>query len=651
MKNILLLLLICSLITPKLSAHNFCAEQRQKNTHILNAAKTALASPLLDDYDVKYVILDLQINPLNTFIQGNALTTAMTQRSMSTYAFELNDSLTIDSAKFNGIPVATSHIASNVQGISLGTPLSAGNLFSVQIYYHGSTPNGNGFFTHGLNHYSLPHGVNITFSLSDPNLARDWWPCKQSLTDKIDSARLWFTVPAGYMAGSNGRLRAVTPMGGPNFRYEWSTYYPIEYYLISVSAAPYVLHQQRLRFSGSGDTMAVQHFVYDTAYYMPSMRAALDSTPQVIDYFSQLFGRYPFWKEKYGHCIAPLSGGMEHQTMTTLGVNLPTYLIAHELGHQWWGDHVTYSSWRDVWLSEGWASYCEQLFKEHFQGDTAALLHRKGVFARVMSGAGGSVIVDDTTNVYRIFDSRLTYDKGAAVAHMLRYIAPSDSVFFSGLKAYQQHFAFGLANTDSFQKVMEAAYGFSLDTFFTQWVYGQGYPIYSGSWNQRDSDVYIELRQAGSSPSNTPLFSMPLDLQLTTPGGADSIVRVYFDQATQQFHLRWARQINGFNIDPGDNIVNWTNAISKDPSLGLSGEKKTGMYVAPNPSDNGFWMLHGITYTSRLVLCDMSGRVVWEKEKAKGNLEISNSQLPVGVYHLQVYHTGTPDVGFLLEKR
>ncbi|MBS1614521.1 MAG: hypothetical protein JST06_00200, partial [Bacteroidetes bacterium] len=456
---------------------------------------------------------------------------------------------------------------------------------------------------------------------------------------------------AGYMAGSNGRLNAVTPVGGPDFRYEWTTFYPIEYYLISVSVAPYVLHQQRLRFSGSGDTMAVQHFVYDTSYYMPTMRAALDSTPLVIDYFSQLFGRYPFWKEKYGHCLAPLSGGMEHQTMTTLGVNLPTYLIAHELGHQWWGDHVTYSSWRDIWLSEGWASYCEQLFKEHFQGDTAAQQHRAGVFARVMSQAGGSVIVDDTTNVYRIFDSRLTYDKGAAVAHMLRYLAPSDSVFFAGLKNYQQHFAFGLANTDSFKNVMEAAYGFSLDTFFTQWVYGQGYPIYSGSWNQRDSDVYIELHQNGSSPSDVSVFSMPLELKLFSNNGSDTIVRVYFDQVTQQYHLHWAAPMNGFSIDPGDNIVNWTNAISKDPRLGVNTEKKSGLNVSPNPSDIGFWSLRGLAHESHLILCDLSGQVVWEKVKAIGNQEINNRQLPTGIYHLWVMLPGDQTKGFLLEKR
>ncbi len=177
--------------------------------------------------------------------------------------------------------------------------------------------------------------------------------------------------------------------------------------------------------------MLVQHFIYDTASLYPVIKSAIDSTPGMVDYFSTLYGRYPFWKEKYGHCTAPLGGGMEHQTMTTLGA-FTTPLIAHELGHQWWGDCVTYGSWRDIWMSEGWASYTEQLYIEHFRSVAAAQAYRTTVFNRVSGSPGGSVYVDDTTNVYRVFDSRLTYDKGAAVAHMLRYIAPGDAAFLPG---------------------------------------------------------------------------------------------------------------------------------------------------------------------------------------------------------------------------
>jgi aminopeptidase N len=380
------------------------------------------------------------------------------------------------------------------------------------------------------------------------------------------------------------------------------------------------------------------------------MAAALDSTPYMVDYFSQLFGRYPFWKEKYGHCLAPLLGGMEHQTMTTLGVNLPAVLIAHELGHQWWGDNVTYSSWRDIWLSEGWASYCEQLFVEHFQGTAAAKTYRSTVFNRVMVQPGGSVIVDDTSDVYRIFDSRLTYDKGAAVAHMLRYIAPGDSVFFAGLKDYQQRFRYGLANTDSFRKVMEAAYGRSLDTFFSQWVYGQGYPAYSGSWNQKGSDVYIELRQTTSAPASVADFAMPVELKLNSSSG-DTTIRVYLDRAQQLYHLSWAQPMSGFSIDPDDNIVNGTGSITNDPALAVSSQQAHGISIMPNPSSSGSWQLRGLRAGSTLLLYDMSGRLVWRSDNTSGDAAIDNRQLPAGIYALKVQQPGVPEAGFVLEKR
>src|SRR5690606_36725812 len=98
--------------------------------------------------------------------------------------------------------------------------------------------------------------------------------------------------------------------------------------------------------------MLFQNYVYPNEEHFNFWKASIDSTVLMIDYFSELFGRYPFWKEKYGHCLVPLGGGMEHQTMTSQG-NFNTSLTAHELGHQWFGDEVACGSWHDIWLNEG----------------------------------------------------------------------------------------------------------------------------------------------------------------------------------------------------------------------------------------------------------------------------------------------------------
>jgi aminopeptidase N len=644
MKKIFLLVALC-ILTTYLYARHACADNRVRY-RALTTAKAAIASPLLDQYDVKYVKLDLSMSHLNTTISGNAITSAVVVSSMSKYVFELKDNLTIDSVKFNGTLMSVSNLATDVKAVTLASPLAPGAGFTAQVFYHGTPLSGTGFFTQGLVHAVLGTGTNITYSLSDPYLAKEWWPCKQSLLDKIDSADLWFTVPVVAKAGSNGRLAGTTIIGS-NVRYEWKTRYPIEYYLICASVAPYIDHSQMLHFSGSADSMPVQHFVYDTATFMPQYGAAIDSTPYMVDYFSTLYGRYPFWKEKYGHCIAPLGGGMEHQTMTTLGV-YSTPLIAHELGHQWWGNCVTYASWLDIWMSEGWASHNEQLYVEHFWGAAAAKNYRTLVFNRVMGGAGGSVYVDDTTNVYRVFDSRLTYDKGASVAHMLRYLAPNDSVFFSGLRAYQQKYAFRTATTDSFRAVMEAAYGRRLDTFFNQWIYGQGYPIYSGSWNQKGNDVYILLTQNTSYPGSVAAFALPLVLQLKSAAG-DTLVKVYFDNAQQLYHFTWGSTMTDFVIDPNNDVVNKSGIITNDPALSALSITQGRISIFPNPATES-WHISGLAKGSAMRLVDAFGRLVWQNENAPQSLIIANRTLPAGVYTLQVLAPDSSYTSYKLEK-
>jgi len=153
-------------------------------------------------------------------------------------------------------------------------------------------------------------------------------------------------------AGSNGVLTAVTRTDATHLRYEWKERYPIDYYLISASVAPYVDYSYYVHFTGSYDSMLVQNYIYPNVLSSTYYKHVIDSTGMMIDYFSTLYSRYPFWKEKYGHCMAPLSGGMEHQTMTTIGYFSPT-VVAHELSHQWFGDNATCATWSDIMMNEG----------------------------------------------------------------------------------------------------------------------------------------------------------------------------------------------------------------------------------------------------------------------------------------------------------
>ncbi|MBS1772833.1 MAG: M1 family metallopeptidase [Bacteroidetes bacterium] len=616
-----------------------------------SGAKTTSATPEEDYYDVQYLKFDIKLTNTSTAVSGNVITVAKATASMNVYAFELNNTLIIDSAKINNVilPVATT---GDIRKITLGSALSSGTTFTAQVFYHGSTAAGTGqFFIHGLNPV-VDNGFTLMYSLSDKDLASDWWPSKQSIQDKVDSVDMWVTVDDTLKACSNGLLKKTTIMPGNQLRYEWKTIYPIDYYLIMVAVAPYNEYSYQMHYTdGSNDSMLIQNFVYNTpGSFTATAKAALDSTGLIVDYFSSKFGRYPFDKEKYGHCMSPLGGGMEHQTMTTMGTGAysDVTLISHELGHQWWGDNVTYANWAEIWLSEGFASYCEQLFVEKFRGAQAFYDYRTKVFNNAMVPTG-SVYVDDTTSVGRIFNTALTYKKGASVVHMLRYLAPNDSLFFVVLKTYQQQFKNGFALTTDLKHIAEQTYGTSLDSFFRQWVYGEGYPRYAAKWAQQGSTVVIEIDQTTTKSTSVPCFWMPLEIKLKSVAG-NRIIKLYNNTPTQTFVTAWDSTLTGIEIDPNNHVLNSLGAITQDQSI--LNVKKTlvdnDLTVSPNPAEDE-WLVEHIPANAFCTLTDISGMVVWSKV-CSNTIAIPAKQLPKGNYSFSVRAAGVEPKSLILVK-
>lgn len=604
-----------------------CAHVKTK--HFNQLAKTTVASPLEDNYDVKYVQLDVSVTNQDNSINGNATTRALVVVPMlSDYVFELHPMLTVDSVKING-QLHTVSSAGYVRTIALTNQLPQNTMFTAQVFYHGQPPNNSGI----KRQQSFSWGAWVTYTLSEPYGSRDWWPCKQSLQDKIDSSDIWITVPNNLKAGSNGVLKAITPIGSTHSRYEWKERFPIDYYLLSLAASTYVDYSYYMHFSGSNDSMLVQNYVYSNSGTLPWFQDIIDSTGMQVDFFSGLFGRYPFWEEKYGHCMAPFAGGMEHQTMTSLGFFEST-LIAHELGHQWFGNHVTCATWADIWVNEGFASYSEYLFRENYYGSNDAFNFMHDVHEDVKSQPGGTLYVDDTTDDARIFDGRLTYNKGNSVVHMLRFVAGNDNDFFQVLKDYQQQFANSTATTEDFRAVAEQVTGQNLDTFFTQWVYKEGYPIYSATWNQVGNQVFVQLNQTTSKPISVATFATPIELRLQSPQG-DTIVRVYNNLPVQNFSFTWEKNMNGMAVDPAEWLLRQVNTISHDITLNVDELALSEIKVYPNPATDN-WIASGIGSASKLLLTDISGRVLWKQEAGSHAVNIPAATLATGLYLLRI---------------
>lgn len=626
-----------------------------KMIHHQAMAKTTVASPLEDQYDVKYVKLDLAMTNQSTTLSGNALTRAVVMApSLAEYAFELAPPLIVDSVKIDGQAVAFS-TSGVLRTATLPASLGNGTLFTAQVFYHGQPVSGTLFNIKGINNLTSPSwNTEATFTLSQPYNANEWWPCKQSLRDKIDSTDIWLTVGNNLKAGSNGVLQTVTPMPGSRQRFEWKHRHAIDYYLLSAAVAPYIDYSYYVHFPGGNDSMLVQNYVYANPQTLPFWKDEIDSTGRMILHFSELFGRYPFWKEKYGHCMAPLGGGMEHQTMTTQG-NFEATLTAHELGHQWFGDHVTCGTWKDIWLNEGFASYAEYLFVREFRGSTAAFSNMQNVHNTVMFDEDGFMLpdgtlyVDDTTSAGRIFDSRLSYNKGSAVIHMLRFVAPDDARFFQLLQDYQQQFAHSTATTEDFKALAAQVYGRNMDTFFNQWVYGEAFPSYQLKWNQLNGQVHSVLLQTSMKPSSVPLFHTPLEIRFSTPQG-DTTIRIYNDKAVQNFSFDWSKPVASVHIDPDNWILNHVSAIDKDPTV-LS-VRETGLesvQVQPNPTRN-YWTITGLPGEVSWQLNDLAGRMVGAG-KGNGSVRVESGNLPSGMYLFRVSRSGEGAVTLKLVKQ
>jgi aminopeptidase N len=482
--------------------------------------QTIVKSNASSNFDVTYYRCEWKTDPAVRYISGKVTSYFFVDANSDNIVYDLSDSLHVDSVKQDDHLLSFLQSDNSVQ-INFSESSALKKLDSVTVYYHGRPPDtGFGSFVN-----SVHDNVPVMWTLSEPYGSRDWWPCKNGLDDKADSIDVFITAPALYTSVSNG-LRQSEIISGNEKTTHWKHRYPIASYLVCMAVTNYAEFENHVE---TGNT----NLLMQTFCYPESLEMFQQNTPLVLaslQYFSKIFGPYPFIKEKYGQVQFGWGGGMEHQTSSFI-VSPEESLMAHELAHQWFGDKITTGSWHDVWLNEGFATHLASMDMENKYPLTVTDT-RKQEIANITSVPNGSVFVDDTTSVDRIFDSRLTYTKGSHLLYMLRWIL-GDSVFFNGMRSYfnDSSIAFGFATTKDFQRNLEKVSGKNLDYFFHDWFYGQGYPSYNVMWTQVDNDfVRIIMSQITSDPSVN-FFALPVALQ--------------FKNATQQKTIVLNNESNG----------------------------------------------------------------------------------------------------------
>ncbi|MGC9343322.1 MAG: M1 family aminopeptidase, partial [Bacteroidales bacterium] len=353
----------------------------------------------------------------------------------------------------------------------------------------------------------------------------------------------------------------------------------------------------------------------------------IDATGDMILLFNDIFGLYPFHEEKYGHSMAPMGGGMEHQTMTTLQT-FNFDLVAHELAHQWFGDNVTCGSWQDIWINEGFASYSEYLAREFLQGLPEAQAWMDNAHGYALNATDASIYLteDEAKNASRIFSFALSYKKGAAILHMLRNEINNDEVFFAIFKEFQVRYKDSFAIAEDFKTVVNDMTGEDYSWFFDQWYYGKGHPLLQATWKLRADSLYIDTYQ-GSSSDDPEFFRMHIDFLVDFADGTDTLLRVLQDEPEEKYSFDLEKEVKNIQIDPYSKNLMVASLYEYIPENSL-------IEVNPNPVKDYLYIDFQNPATSKSVLLsDLQGKIIFNRELGEiSSTELNLSMLAGGIY-------------------
>ncbi|PID88939.1 MAG: hypothetical protein CSB02_00020 [Bacteroidia bacterium] len=592
-----------------------------------------------DTYNPHYMHMKMDVHSDRVDIAGDISTYAkVTSAQLDTIYLELNQAFSLDSIKLNDV-LTTSYTFENSEiFIVLDTPLNQGDDFKINVCYHGAVPAGMATDYSGVAHFYLglykTHGA---FSHSEPFGARHWFPVRQSLQYKIDSVYQEYTCPTGNMVGSNGVLEQITANNDSTTTFHWKTRYPMAYYLISFAVSDYMEYNVYAKPAQlQGDSILIQNFIYNDPKCLNFYKDDIEASVGIMEVFCEKFGLYPFYKEKYGNCLAS-NAGMEHQTMSSVG-NFDFHLNAHEMAHQWFGDNITCGTWSDIWLNEGFAIYAEVVAKEFLVGHDAAIYYMERLQRSAMRAKNGSVYVPEDEVYYgdkgRIFSLLLTYYKGGCLIHQLRYLINNDDTFFGFLQHYIDAFRDQMITTDQFRDALEDYTGLDLHSYFEQWCYGQGYPTYSVACEQGEGGhAHFTITQTTCNTA-TPFFDLPLEIKvLYANEQGDSTFRMPITANTSYFDIQLPYQVDSILIDPNHWIINKVGEVS----VGIDElQNDLDLVVGPNPAQNYLQVHFKKTNTPMNIdIFDISGQLMQSYRLYQSGQHIDISQLPNAYYLIQ----------------
>lgn len=491
--------------------------------------------------DVQHYIFRVSLSDENDALAGETtVTVRFLKDGLTSFWLDLASAaggkgMTVSDVTSAGAPVAHSHQNDRLT-LTLSPAAKSGELRSFNVKYGGVA-------AEGLKIVANKFGERCFFSVNWPDLAHQWLPTVDHPSDKATSEFL-VTAPSKYQVVANGLLRETIDLGDGRRLTHWKQSVPIATWLNNIGVAQFAVEHYG---TGAGVPLEAWLFHQDLD---PGLITFAEPEREAIAFFNERIGPYPY--EKLADVeAAGMGGGMEHASEIFFGQgsvngrpNLS--LVAHETAHQWFGDSVTEKDWDDVWLSEGFATYFQELTTEHFEGRDAfvagLIRNRRTVFSTEKRMPGVAVVQEKP---WKGIPNGIVYQKGGWVLHMLRGQIGTDK-FWTGIREYYRRYRDGNASTLDFRHVMEETSGEDLGWFFQQWIYRAGSPVVEGGWtyDQAAKKIRIDLTQTQSGDA----YRLPLEVGVK--GQKARIEKIEMTAKKQNFEIASEEEPASVELDP-----------------------------------------------------------------------------------------------------
>lgn len=405
------------------------------------------------DLDLTYQLPDPAPAPLEGRLDGVATIELRATQDLRRFNLDLRG-LTATRVVVNGKSMSFDQVENELR-ISPRPMLKSGSSATVKVTYGGTTTRPTDIEGALYGWVTTRDGAMV---VSEPDGSATWFPVSDHPTDKA-TYTFEITVPEGSVAVANGLLEGSETADGWT-TWTWDAPDPMAAYLSTATVGDFELST----YTAANGTPIID--AVDPGL-PPANSANLALTSDMLVFFEDVFGPYPF--TSYGAIVDDDSVGyaLETQTRSFFSRSAGEGTVAHELAHQWMGNHVSPGRWADIWLNEGWATYSSWMWSEH-RGRTTAQQSFDNVLARPASDPFWDLVVADPGPLC-LFCSAI-YNRGAATLHALR-VEIGDDAFVELATTWVTEYGGGTATTAEFRALAEQVSGQDLDELFEVWLY------------------------------------------------------------------------------------------------------------------------------------------------------------------------------------